>query len=351
MRLDTEQGQAVFRTRAVAMAASMCLAAFALGWVTRGPFVCGAFAYLLLAMGWQRWVERQPDGSRERRFAALAMDQTMIALLVWLGGPDCLLFLWTGPLASIGHGVRFGEKAGHASAALGGSALALAMLTSAEWRAQPILATGIVLMAVIMPIYVVLLASRLAHARDGAEARAHELERQTRIDPLTGLLNRSGLQAVLQDWRRHDPDRPLALAFVDLDGFKAVNDELGHAEGDLVLCQVADRLRRAVGPSDHVIRLGGDEFAVVHSGDLLPHTLDSLGQRLCQAVRRAHPRQRADLQVRASVGIWSGHASEDLHTMLMRADELMYQSKRRGPDGFVRGGLDLEAIEPQRAVA
>lgn len=347
LRLDTERGQAVFRTRSVAVATLMCIGLYGLGFVTRGPFVVGVLAYLGAAIGWQMWVEHAPVAPRGRHEAALGLDQLMIALLVWLGGLECVIFLWSAPLASIGHGVRFGQRAGFFSAGLGGVAMAVATLTSPDWRAMPHLAAGVVLMAVVMPIYVVLLVRYLSRARDGAEARALELERRTRIDPLTGLLNRCGLQAVLDELRIHDPRHPIAVAFMDLDGFKAVNDELGHAAGDRVLCEVADHLRAVVGPDDHVIRLGGDEFAILHTGAQDPLTLDDLGEVLCRAVRRAHPRQRPDLQVHASVGICSGLAEDPLSALLQQADALMYQSKRRGPDGFVRGCTDASVAEGQ----
>jgi diguanylate cyclase (GGDEF)-like protein len=329
------------------------VALFVAGVITRAPFVLGTVAYLGMALGWQRWVECTPSPARRRRLAALGMDQMMIAMLVWLGGTDCVIFLWTGPLASIGHGIRYGQRAGFQSALLGGVALSLATLSSPEWRAMPMLSAGIVLMAVLMPIHVVLLAKYLSRAREGAEARAMELERQTRIDPLTGLLNRVGLQAVLDELRIHDPDYPMALAFVDLDGFKTVNDALGHAAGDLVLCQVADHMRSAVGPDDHVVRLGGDEFAVLHTGPQDPITLERLGKDLCEAVRRVHPRQRPDLCVHASIGICSGYAADPIDELLQKADTLMYQSKRRGRDGFVLGhaGLVESDTGALRAVA
>ncbi len=353
LHLDTERGQAVFRTRSVAVAALMCVTLYAAGVVTRSPFVLGVLAYLGIALGWQCWVKRAPVAPAGRHHAALGLDQLVIALLVWLGGLECVIFLWSGPLASIGHGVRFGQRAGVLSASVGGLAMAVATLASPEWRAMPYLASGIVLMAVVMPIYVVLLVRYISQARDGAEARALELERQSRLDPLTGLLNRFGLHAVMNELHLHDPQHPVALAFVDLDGFKAVNDELGHAAGDLVLCEVADRMRAAVGTEGHVIRLGGDEFAVLHTGPQDRFTLERLGERLCQAVRRVHPRQRPDLQVQASIGICSGKASDPLDALLRQADALMYQSKRRGPDGYLWGSADPETHETGalRAVA
>jgi diguanylate cyclase (GGDEF)-like protein/PAS domain S-box-containing protein len=88
-----------------------------------------------------------------------------------------------------------------------------------------------------------------------------ELAAQARTDPLTGLLNRSAFLALADE--RLAGDRPAIVLFIDLDGFKSVNDTLGHHAGDELLRDVAARLRTAVGPGDVIARLGGDEFAVL----------------------------------------------------------------------------------------
>src|SRR6185295_5474437 len=83
-------------------------------------------------------------------------------------------------------------------------------------------------------------------------------------DPLTGLLNRAGLRDHVDTaWAVRRPDEPLAILFGDLDGFKGVNDSLGHDAGDEVLVHVAERLRAAVRAGDVVARWGGDEFVIL----------------------------------------------------------------------------------------
>src|SRR5207244_6430126 len=91
------------------------------------------------------------------------------------------------------------------------------------------------------------------------------LERRSNEDPLTGLPNRHWVQSYLPYAveRAAQNDALLALLFIDLDGFKGVNDRMGHAAGDELLRNAAARLKEAVRPHDHVVRLGGDEFVVV----------------------------------------------------------------------------------------
>ncbi|MCB9526406.1 MAG: EAL domain-containing protein [Myxococcales bacterium] len=104
----------------------------------------------------------------------------------------------------------------------------------------------------------VIVVADIGRLRDSEAA----LEHMARHDPLTGLLNRHGFESMLAERLAGGPI-PLEVLVFDLDGFKRINDSLGHAAGDAVLVQMADRLRRVVGPSGHVARIGGDDFAVV----------------------------------------------------------------------------------------
>lgn len=165
-------------------------------------------------------------------------------------------------------------------------------------------------------------------------AEHDRLRAQGRVDPLTGVANRIALHEALS--AASAPGRPShALVMLDLDGFKAVNDELGHAAGDSVLCAVADALSGAVGPDDTVARMGGDEFVLVvrlESGV----THDDLAARLrehIQATLDGHP-----FALHVGVGVSIGAAlvgadGHDADELLRVADVRMYDAKRRHADG------------------
>jgi diguanylate cyclase (GGDEF)-like protein len=144
-------------------------------------------------------------------------------------------------------------------------------------------------------------------------------------DALTGLPNRRSFDAELaravERHRRHAA--PLCLALLDLDGFKKVNDELGHAAGDEVLQEVARQLRQQLRSIDGCFRVGGDEFAL-----LLPDTAREgaeLGvERCCAAIREA---RLGDGRVGVSAGIVEA-ANESPEGLVQRADEQMYAMKR-----------------------
>ena len=143
-------------------------------------------------------------------------------------------------------------------------------------------------------------------------------------DALTGVLNRRELVDQLE--RRLATGAPTTLHFLDLDGFKPVNDEHGHEAGDTVLRTVAERLRRATGPHDLVGRLGGDEFAIVHGGAL---DADRLTRAVVAPIAIAAGSRSIEVQVGASIGVAT--ASDDLRTadaLLSSADVSMYGEKR-----------------------
>jgi serine/threonine-protein kinase RsbW len=162
-----------------------------------------------------------------------------------------------------------------------------------------------------------------------------ELRRLALHDPLTGLANRQLLhdQAERARLAAARSGRPFALIFFDLDGFKQINDRLGHQAGDTVLGEVAGRLQAAVRAADAIARFGGDEFVVVCE-DAGPDAAAAIAERIRAAV--AVPLTDVALPVTASVGVAviDGSRAGTVTTdhLLQRADEAMYASKNSGRD-------------------
>lgn len=172
----------------------------------------------------------------------------------------------------------------------------------------------------------------------------HNLHRLATQDPLTGLLNRRGMQAALQkEWKRGRRNgEPFAVISLDVDHFKRVNDQHGHDAGDRVLIAVAEVLKMHVRASDHVARMGGEEFLVLMPGAHAESDGVALAARLREALNRTEVMADAGVRipVTASWGV-SGILLQDAsyEDVLRRADEALYQGKRSGRDRVVLLGL------------
>jgi len=159
------------------------------------------------------------------------------------------------------------------------------------------------------------------------------LAHQAAHDALTGLLNRGELQTQLARALEHLDTTPVALAFLDLDGFKAVNDEQGHLVGDELLKVVARALEGEVRSEDVLARPGGDEFVVLLRGATLPVALEvaeRIRRRLREPVRLEGVGEL--IRISASIGVAVAHGDDDVTTLLHAADLALYEAKRRGRD-------------------
>jgi diguanylate cyclase (GGDEF)-like protein/PAS domain S-box-containing protein len=164
-----------------------------------------------------------------------------------------------------------------------------------------------------------------------------QLEHLALYDPLTRIPNRQFVESSLDDAIRsaEESGQPLAVVFLDLDEFKAVNDTLGHAAGDRVLRTLAERLRSAVRSEDIVGRIGGDEFvAICASADA--EGAASIAERIRARSREPMPTDTVAVHVSVSIGLAVYDPSRDPRPtpdqMLIRADGAMYVSKESGKD-------------------
>jgi diguanylate cyclase (GGDEF)-like protein len=168
----------------------------------------------------------------------------------------------------------------------------------------------------------------------GAVSRLNgEILRLATLDTLTGLPNRSTLterieRAINGSRRQH---APFAILFMDLDGFKTINDSLGHSAGDAVLSAFAQRLQQCVRAADTVARLGGDEFVVLAENLGSREAAAALAEAVLERMRRGMWADSQPLQVMPSIGIaLYPHDGDTVETLLKHADAAMYEAKRAG---------------------
>src|SRR5258706_3310253 len=180
--------------------------------------------------------------------------------------------------------------------------------------------------------------------------RLSELAQLSQLDHLTQLLNRKGFDARLAqavDAARQNR-RTLALLYIDLDGFKPVNDIHGHGVGDALLCAFSRRLARLVRSDDAVARLGGDEFAVVLPAIADPRIAERLAAAIVKMAATPFDIDGARIAIGASVGVAlpSLQAHEQAETVVRLADAMLYEAKRAGKGAFRVGATAATSLLP-----
>lgn len=178
---------------------------------------------------------------------------------------------------------------------------------------------------------------RLMENQRVLESRFDNLSHLANFDMLTGLPNRrlflDRLAPMMNKSRR--PDDSFTLIFIDLDGFKGINDKYGHHVGDRVLQTTARRLTALVRESDTVARLGGDEFVVIARSLMSDANIDSFCTKAIQALSQSFSVEGQELSVGCSLGCaeFPRHGEDDI-TLLTHADAAMYRAKAAGGNSY-----------------
>jgi diguanylate cyclase (GGDEF)-like protein len=295
---------------------------------------------------------------------AIAASAAALQIFFWLRDCDRRSALRHQVLAALVMGVAICgmHYTGMAAASFPGDSICLSANDLSGTRLGLLVAVSSLLL-----LLLTLLTSMLDARLQGSLNRANlklksaneELRRHAFIDPLTGLANRllfedRLMRALLRRERQADrKGGKIAVLFVDLDGFKPVNDQYGHAVGDEVLKEVARRLQAAAREADTVARIGGDEFVVLMED--IGHATDgsALGACICEDVARPVRLGDRNISISASVGIVIHPDQGDRSSLLANADAAMYAAKRAGGntcalfeahmDAHARDQLSLQA--------
>jgi diguanylate cyclase (GGDEF)-like protein/PAS domain S-box-containing protein len=179
-----------------------------------------------------------------------------------------------------------------------------------------------------------------------------EMEARLRLlahyDPLTGLANRVSLTAAIEEAlaTKGSIDSHLSVLLLDLDGFKSVNDSLGHAVGDELLCAVSQRLAGCLRPGDMAARLGGDEFAVLLRTNS-KHEAVAIAERILKALQEPIALGRAQVVVTGSIGAVHAAKDQGAADLLRDADVAMYKAKLSGKNrvALFKGSMQRDVVE------
>jgi diguanylate cyclase (GGDEF)-like protein len=180
-----------------------------------------------------------------------------------------------------------------------------------------------------------------------------ELERMAHYDILTGLPNRKLLDDRLRQMLActGQGGAPVAVLYLDLDGFKQLNDTFGHDAGDEALRKIAQRLLALVKPTDTVARIGGDEFVLLMAGFDAPaeHAVQCFAQRCIDAIGQPLHVEPTDIAIGVSIGIALTDGGEAPEALLATADRAMYQAKQGGRSAYVLAPRDDGRTVPESA--
>ena len=328
-----EQGQALARILLAGFGTVLFLVLRELGYGDT-PFMV-SLVYLLSSVLYLSFVTRHRTRFLFRRYIVILLDLSLATYLAAYfpsaGIAFYPLFLWV----MIGNGLRYSQYHMQFATLVGLLGFTGAMASSGYLWQQPGTYIGLMFGLVLMPKFFMVMIQRLSAANVELQQQKEQAEFMATHDVLTGLPNRAYLHTRMQQSlaRAQRRGSKVAVAFIDLDSFKSINDSFGHEYGDFLLAQLAEAMRDVVRASDTVARLGGDEFVVVIEDDEQETRIERVIERLFECVGRYYRIAEYETYVTWSCGVVIyPHDGEDIHTLLKHADTAMYAAKNQGPN-------------------
>jgi len=290
-----------------------------------------AIAYPLFAIGYSSRVRAHPAPTRARRGSALLLDSRMLTGIAYFGDAFAayIAFFF---LTTVGWGLRFGRHYLLMTSGLQIAGMGYAMLFSDYWRHNQMFGAVAIMAMLANTINVAILLRRIAWANHRLEEKTEEISRLAWQDPLTRLPNRlyfhERLSQTLASADRSP--RSIALILFDIDGFKSVNDTLGHEAGDRLLQELARVVGTRIRQADTFARLGGDEFVVIM--DSLRDEADArlVAETILNTIAEIDLFAAQGLHISASIGVACGAGRREIPDLLKQADGAMYEAKRAG---------------------
>ena len=279
------------------------------------------FSVLLFAR-----VLARPHVSSRRRAAGAIHDNLCATVWLYIAGPAGALALFVYPFVTVGNGFRFGVRYLALSGTLGAIGIWYLVAMADGWASHAMIGWGVLLSHLMVTLYTGVLLRRLNQTQE-------QLKSLATCDPLTGLPNRRFFMDRLSSMIAQD-HRDMACLYLDLDGFKAVNDRCGHKVGDQLQHTVARELRGCIRATDVGARLGGDEFTVVLAGPVTREHARDVAVRIINAIGAIRVVDGHAIEISVSIGISFSPGAHirpvTSDELLKAADEGMYIAKRSG---------------------
>jgi diguanylate cyclase (GGDEF)-like protein len=335
----TERSQATTRLAVVGLIAGYVVLSRVRGAGSHfsAPAVLLAFAYVCYCVLHYVWVLRSPGPWIPRRCLVIAADIGVASSMLYLCGEVGAflypVYLWV----ILGNGLRFGVPYLVFALVLSLAGFGAAGYTAPFWRDHAELTTALLAGMGVLPLLYATLLREVEQANRELAALVEKASHAASHDPLTGLANRrvffDRLEHTIEIARRHGT--LVGVVFIDLDGFKNVNDTYGHAAGDELLRQIAQRLDTTLRRADTVARYGGDEFVVLLEDLKTEKDLKSAVRRAASVFNKTYLLSGEQYRAHGSVGVsMFPRDGEDAQTLVQRADRAMYEAKKLGEHQF-----------------
>lgn len=269
------------------------------------------------------------------------IDQAVCILAMIVTGKLALVVAWAMALTSISTGIRFGMRGATMSSAVAVTGLILLAIFDPYWHTRLPWVISLMMLNTAVPAHIMLMLWHVEKSRSRLVEHADRMEKMALRDFLTELPNRSALFAAFAQAaaRTHRMGHGIALLYFDLDGFKAVNDSHSHAVGDLLLKEVARRVRNVLRDEDILARLGGDEFVILMQVPDFTWPASGVPERVIQAIASITQVCGHPINLGASVGgvLLRGTDATRLGAdqVIHAADKNMYTAKQRGKNQVV----------------
>lgn len=268
-----------------------------------------------------------------RKYLILFIDILAVTFGIWVFNKNGVVFNPLYVWIIIGYTIRFGKR--FLPIALIGTYIAIAILATYHsfWIGNFSLIIALLVAVTAIPLFVLKLQEEINKKNAELELLLNKMEHQANHDILTTLPNRHYFYYKLHKFIKDSSD--FSLLFIDLDGFKKVNDTYGHEEGDMVLKEVAKRLKEGFGENSFLARLGGDEFVCIHRC-LSSKELNPIVEATLQNIIEPYGVSSEISGISASIGVSQyPNDTKDSYELKNFADKAMYKAKRNGKNQMV----------------
>lgn len=286
-------------------------------------------------------IASKPQAAPSRRLLGMVCDLGGTSYFMYVMEANGILFFPVYLWVTIGNGLRYGLPYLYLAMTMSMAGFMIVIGSSAYWKEQWGFSVGLLVGLVALPLYFSSLLKKLSNQNNELKKLYEQMARHATHDSLTNLPNRKHFDDHLAETiaSSERDKKTFAILYLDLDGFKAINDALGHGVGDKIITHTARRLEQCVKKGDFVARVGGDEFTILLH-DITPSDVSKVAEKTIEALSEPFTLAANALRITTSIGVATyPQDGTDANELIQNADCAMYDAKRSGKNRYrIYGG-------------